>query len=380
VRYVGATMEIEQAFATLCGVPGDWIDPVTQASICRVDRSDAFLVQPPNAPHPRFQDGMRAFSDAIENVVAPFGPVLVDLYMQFVHPAFPVLDRADFLLAYRSAPTCTAPSSSTLLPPLLAAVYLLGLTWWAKDARTACLDPAVSMPNVSMLESLAYRSLEAAMARPDLATVQAGILLLQRADGESWALTARVVAVAHDLGLHLDASAWQQLAPWERGLRKRVAWALFMQDKWGALRHGRPSHLAAANWAVGELTHADFEATADDNKDDAGADAAAPTSLLFNRMVALTIILSDILDTFYSLRAVRDISAAGKNGTRLVLDRAKPIQIQLKDWFTRLPACLRMDRTKPETFPSLGRFYHLLLVPALVLFSLSGRWERWWWW
>ena len=67
-----------------------------------------------------------------------------------------------------------------------------------------------------------------AMFRPKLSTIQAGLILSQRPEGDQWAPTAQLVAVGQELGLHLDCSHWK-IPPWERGLRKRLAWALYMQ-------------------------------------------------------------------------------------------------------------------------------------------------------
>ena len=58
-------------------------------------------------------------------------------------------------------------------------------------------------------------------------------------------------------GLHLDASKWA-IPQWERSLRKRLSWALYMQDVWTALAHGRPSHISDDDWAVKELLQSDF--------------------------------------------------------------------------------------------------------------------------
>lgn len=46
----------------------------------------------------------------------------------------------------------------------------------------------------------------------------------------------------------------------ERGLRKRLAWALYMEDQWCSLVHGRPSLISKAHWAVRDLIEEDFEA------------------------------------------------------------------------------------------------------------------------
>lgn len=355
VRYVGATTQIESSLWGLGQAHGQPEDASTfasglQGNLYRLGNSDTFLVQPEGEPYHGYQYISRTCLNAIEAIVAPFGPVLIDLYVKLVHPSFPVLEAREFATRHRQSPPDVEPA-------LLAAVYLLGLNWWRSDDRLR----GRPMPDVGSLETLAFRSLEWAMQRPDLAAVQAGLLLLQRSDGETWAMTARIIAVGQDLGLHLDPSAWDEMPSWERGLRKRVAWALFMQDKWGALVHGRPSHLPRANWAVGTLVDDDFEPDppppAPSEGPDAGTNAEEePSGLLFGRMVALTVILSEVLDTFYTLQAMHEIAHAGKDGTRIVLDRAKPVQIKLKEWFARLPPCLRMDRARAKTFSSLGAF------------------------
>ncbi|KAE8308880.1 hypothetical protein BDV41DRAFT_550044 [Aspergillus transmontanensis] len=55
----------------------------------------------------------------------------------------------------------------------------------------------------------------------------------------TWTYTNQALAIGEALGLHLDAGSWG-VPEWERELRKRLSWALYMQDKWTALIHGRP--------------------------------------------------------------------------------------------------------------------------------------------
>jgi len=123
-----------------------------------------------------------------------------------------------------------------------------------------------------------------------------------------------------------------------------MAWALYMQDKWCALVHGRPSQLSAANWTVKELVEEDFPKAADG----AGPENESSIShgtILFCQYVALTSMLSDILDHFYTLSAAKIFSESGNNKTRLILEKAKPVQIRLKSWFSQLPAQLKIDTT-----------------------------------
>ena len=363
VRYVGATTtQIDSSVWNLCDPQGrpdvdeGGADAIAfaglQGSFCRLGRSDRFLVQADGDHRQGYHHcAARRWLRDVEDVVAPCGPILIELYMAFVHPHFPVLEARDFVSRHRRSPSDTPPA-------LLAAVYLLGLSWWDTDVRVR----GRALPDVGSLEDLAFRCLDWALQRPDLSAVQAGLLMLQRSEGETWAMTARLVAVGQDLGLHLDPSAWDEVPPWERALRKRVAWALFVQDKWGALVHGRPSHLVRANWAVGILVDEDFEpdlppldlheTIADDDGED--EDDGEPPGLVFGRMTALSTILSDVLDTFYTLQAIHEIGNAGKEGTRTVLERAKPVQLKLKEWFARLPPCLRMDRARGKNFSVLG--------------------------
>ncbi len=64
---------------------------------------------------------------------------------------------------------------------------------------------------------------------------------------------------------------------------------------------------------------------------------------LFVQMICLTQILAEILETFYTLEAMQNVTNAGSQGTHLVLAMAKPIQLKLKEWYAALPTVIRMD-------------------------------------
>ncbi|EER25906.1 Fungal specific transcription factor, putative [Coccidioides posadasii C735 delta SOWgp] len=266
--------------------------------------------------------------EAIENLVTPFGPSLIEKFFQNIHPTFPVLmeDRFRSLYQSRSVP-----------PVLLASIYLVSLKW---------LDPGPGIqtlrkPDAARLESTALKLLNDSFVRPHLAAIQAGLLLSQKSALFSPRLISQLVTAAFDIGLHQDCSTWR-IESWEKGLRKRLAWALYVQDKWCALTHGQPSHIFTQNWTVQELSLDDFE-----NCYSKGPNSNDPPThagpLLFSCLITLTTILSDILDTFYTLRATQDFSHAGDQSTRIILERAKPIQLRLKNWFANLPPELKMD-------------------------------------
>lgn len=330
VHHVGSTTEIEPYLISLCDVDDTFGDRIYQPDLHRFGTNDTFLIR--MEEQSQFGQAGRAQLAAFEVALGPSASALVDLYFETVHPGFPILQKKEFLHLYRTSPSLIAPS-------LLAAVYLLGMRWWSRDPRLRSMQK----PDVSPLRTVALRSLELSMHRPDISTLQAALLLLQEPEGKTWALTSQLIACAQDLGFHLDCSDWN-LSDWERGLRKRVGWAVYMQDKWGALVYGRPSHISSANWAVHPLTTEDFEedSVAGVMNEQAMVDFEN-SKLLYIQMIALTRILSDVVETFYTLQANCEIDSAEANGTKIVLEKAKPIQIKLKDWYTRLPACLRMD-------------------------------------
>jgi hypothetical protein len=127
-----------------------------------------------------------------------------------------------------------------------------------------------------------------------------------------------------------------------------------MQDKWGSLIYGRPSQIHDSNWAVKTVSEHDFPENAMDEDEEEGSTEVNKGMILFTQMIVLTRILSEILDTFYSLKAMQEIENEGRNGTQLILEKAKPLQIKLREWFATLPECLRMDSTKVMKLSSTG--------------------------
>jgi hypothetical protein len=348
-QYIGPTTDFEPSLIDLSPFDPQDESLLSRGTLRKVSHVDTFLMLPDyNTPG---HEHVIEDADAIENIVAPHGPALLELYFRIIHPNFPILQKTVFFEKYNR-------SYREFSPPILAAVYILAINWWDHSEELANLP----RPDVRELERLARVTLADAMYRPKLSTVQAGLLLSQRPEGDQWAPTAQLVAIAQELGLHLDCTNWK-IPPWERGLRKRLAWALYMQDKWGSLVHGRPSHIFASNWAVQPLSPNDFPDVEYDESDSEESAEYERGRLLFTQMIILSQILAEVLDTFYTLQAMATVTAAGAQGTHLVLQLAKPVQLKLKDWFAALPTCLRMDSSSsgtpnPNKLSSTG-FLHL---------------------
>lgn len=339
-KFLGSTSVFEQSLLQAANADENYEIPLGPSSIRKVNESSSFLLQPDVGTQNRDEEIMDL--DAVETLVAPHGQALINLYFRIVHPTFPILHKKVFLEKYQR-------THREFSPPLLAAVYILALNWWSYSADLALLPK----PDVSQLEGLAIKTMSYIVYRPKISTIQAGLLLLQRPEGDSWALTSQLVGVGQDLGLHLDCSRWK-IPSWERGLRKRLAWALYMQDKWGSLVHARPSHITPVDWLVKPVTETDFPERAADEDDEEGSTEVEKGRILFCEMIRLTEILTSILAEFYSLRAEEEVREHAQAGGRWVLEKAKPIQLRLKEWFASLPDCLKMDHVKMRKLNSAG--------------------------
>lgn len=283
--------------------------------------------------------------DEIERAVAPHGPLLVDVYFRIVHPSYPILHKGVFIEKY-------ARSYKEFSPPLLAAVYLLAMDWWEYDADLS----TKGKPDANVLLRRAIKAFTSVVIRPKLSTVQAGLLLLQRSGGGSWIMTSQVVALAEELGLHQDCSGWS-IPDWEKGLRRRLAWGVIMQDLWSATLYGRPCHVSLQNWQAKRVTLIDFPETAADQNDKDGSTEIEKGRRLFIHLSLLTEILSDVqaLCTSSSATSLED-----------VLQAAKPVAMRIREWKMSMPEGLQMDDLTPRKLCSNG-YLHLAYCTVEML-------------
>lgn len=313
----------------------------------RLDDRTMFLICPDEATASEPQ--RIADCDAIEDSIRPLGKALVDLYFRIVHPSFPILHKGVFVAKH-------AVSHRMFSPPLLAAVYLIALDYQLYDAAMAggAARPA-NANGQAVLEALAERTMADDLKRPKLSTLQAGLLLLQRSsrmavESSSWVFTAQMVAVAQALGLHVDCRAWS-IPEWEKGLRRRLGWALYMQDRWGALAHGRPPLLSNDSWDLQPCSPADFpektRAADDEDEDRDDVEGSVNTDAgreLFIRQAQLACILSDVMSRFYTSAATKPGGLLDRMGAVAAVEMAKPLVLRLREWHAGLPDELALDR------------------------------------
>lgn len=318
-------------------------DDPTARSVRRLDDLTLFIIHRDRETASETQ--RIADLDAIEKVVHPLGSSLVNLYFRIIHPSFPILHKKVFLEKY-------ARSYHEFSPPLLAAVYLLALDWSIFD-RT--LATSSWQPDQSRLEALALRTMSDDMKRPKISTLQAGLLIQQRTKNNTWIFTSQLIALAHGLGIHIDCSDWA-IPEWEKGLRRRLAWALFMQDKWGALVHGKPCLIRPdEDWDVRPCRIEDFpETAADEEHDPEGSAEVVVGRELFLRHIELSLILTDVLRIFYTAKATRRGGTLEQIGTIGVAELAKPIVMMLREWYAALPEALQLQGTRMKKLSANG--------------------------
>lgn len=328
-------------------------------SLRKVTGQTQFLLRDDQSP--MSYQSMSNDVDAIEKYIAPHGQILIDLYFRIIHPSYPILHKKVFLEKY-------SRTHREFSAPLLAAVYVLAVQWWEYDPQLNKFPK----PDINSILKIGLNNfLTEISKRPKLSAVQAGLLLLQcksivhnREDKSSlnepqlssiqdikyseWVLYAQVIALAEELGLGLDCNKWK-LPKWERGLRKRLAWAVYIEDKWLSLKKSRPSHINQINWVVKSLVDDDFPEKHGDGDLKEGSSDIDNGKQIFKNLISLSIILSDILDQLYSMKAMSEV----KN-IHQVLQMAKPLQLTLRNWYHSLPVELQMSSSQPRKLCSNG--------------------------
>ncbi|EXJ74359.1 uncharacterized protein A1O5_02655 [Cladophialophora psammophila CBS 110553] len=346
--YIGATSSPSRLLLELPAISqlGKYRASVPDCEVRRVGQNGYFLMLPDDQDV--INDQLEVL-DRIEATISPHGPALVELYFRIVHPSFPILHKDVFLVKY-------GRSYRELTPACLAAVYMLALNWWSYSVDLAYFVK----PDVLGLEQV-VPCLMAFDKAAKVSDIQAGLLFLQRPRHDSWRLTAQLVATAEEVGLHRDCTHWQ-IPDWEKGVRRRLAWALFMQDKWGALVHGRPSHIKVDNWEVFPLKQDDFPENVEEDDVEQGSSEVEKGILIFIHLSTLTQILSDVIDELFTVQASKR-----HDSTVALLQTVKPIQLRLKAWYSNLPSCLELGTTQSRKLSATGQLYLAYLTVEVTL-------------
>ncbi|KAK5113164.1 hypothetical protein LTR85_010982 [Meristemomyces frigidus] len=277
---------------------------------------------------------MEGYRREVEEMVSDeVGKRLIRLFYKYVQPYFPLLTREG--RHERDAAGVREPSGVPTC--ILAAIYGHALPFIAWDEKL-CVE-VYTPPSADALFRISWLACMPVLHTPSLAVQQTMLLLLQRRPTNKhvsdtpwkWAMLSTAVSIAQALGLNRDPSDWP-LPAWEIKVRKRLGWAVFVQDKWLALNFGRSSHIQADDWDIEPLTEDDF---ADIDRD--GPDAPAGFwGQHFIKLCELTVIVDEIVHDLFSLRATKALHGS----LEATLEVAKPLRIRLTEWYQSLPAGL----------------------------------------
>ena len=280
---------------------------------------------------------------------------LISLFFRFVYPYFPILSRGEFL-----SPGSLSQSLHSIPLSLLSAIYATALPFMLYDDLLATSIVHSPAPTHQLFR-ISWIAVTQELHTPRLATLQACLLLLQRAPTNRYttdtpwktSLVGWTVSLAQILGLSHECSDWNTIPTWEMSLRKRLWYGVYIMDKWASLGAGMPSHIHSEDWDVLPITDSDLEPPSLDD-----VSVGTPTSFLglesdflhFRYLAELTMILSDIMDSYYSLRATqrtcRDLN--------LSLEIARSLRARLKSWRDSLPPSLSPNNPEQQRVDSRG--------------------------
>ncbi|KAJ6439315.1 fungal specific transcription factor [Purpureocillium lavendulum] len=311
--------------------------------------------------------GAKELRAELDMLVPPaYGVRLIRLH---VFPILPVVSRTQLGLTHIDA----VPDRATLetLPVhLLAALYGSALPFAVNDDQLAVLHIYDQLP-LDRVWRIVYRSLQDQLHRPRLSVLQAALLYLHKTGSDRrryaasdtafvWSFMGTVVGLAHSLGLHLECRMFGVPA-WEKRLRRRLWWAVYIEDKWLSLLTGRPPYIRQEEWDVNALDDADF----DIHHPLTYASAVPAKSVsAFRDMARLALVADSVQVTLYSLRSCQRLS----EDLPASIQAAKPLFDALNAWRATIPVPepFRSDKlanlNDADSYPASVYFAYLTLV------------------
>jgi hypothetical protein len=214
------------------------------------------------------------------------------------------------------------------------------------------------------LYSIAIMAILAEAHAPCLEDLQACLLLLQKGPTVqhqgltptyAW-FTSLAVTMARCLGLQHDCRSWS-IALSEKQLRTRLWWATVVMDLWVSVDSPGGRSISPADYDVPALPADDGD---DGSDDDAGGMRDAANH--FYHLVNLTGLLSQIYETYYTVRATKDTATDLFKS----LEFARPLRSALNDCRQRLKADLPLSSDEGS---GINASVHLACaVVSIVLF------------
>ncbi|KAL2825500.1 fungal-specific transcription factor domain-containing protein [Aspergillus cavernicola] len=269
------------------------------------------------------------------------GRRLISLFLTFVFPLMPAISRSHLKRSLLD------PSFDTPVY-LLAAIYASSFPFRVHDP-SLCVSGAYESPPTDSLWRLVYTSVLREIHTPNLAVLQSALLYLQRfpkhaqsAASDSpfvWSFFGTIANLANTLGLHLNCQRWG-IPCWEKRIRRRLWWIVYIEDKWRSLLAGRPPMIQPAEWDVSpiEIMDFDFDNVPNDTVQKDPFQWPLDDGMLFRTLSQLAPVAERLQSTFYSLRSSQRLC----KDFRASVDTARAIRQDLQAWYASLPETIRL--------------------------------------
>ncbi|KAF9517571.1 hypothetical protein BS47DRAFT_509147 [Hydnum rufescens UP504] len=303
---------------------------------------------------PQLSSSTPALATSIELPPIQVQHHLAEVYLQNVHPLFPLLSRTSIL--NRSS------KSHNLILALCAYCACISPNLGMEDsaAFVSGVDDPTRITADMWYEQARSNVMNQSLRRPsDLETIQTVLFLVLRDQGrglesQAWLLMGIVVRMSEDLGLHLNSSTWVGVPDHVKDTRRRVWGVVCIVDLLISLPLGRPPSILDPQWAS-EIP------ISPPPPPDVGLPGSletysTPTPHYFAYTASLCLIISRINFQLY---------LCGNTTEAEKLEKLDSLKAELDAWHARLPAALRISIDYPAPLPVLD--VNLLYHAALIL-------------
>ncbi|RDW68323.1 hypothetical protein BP5796_08980 [Coleophoma crateriformis] len=274
----------------------------------------------------------------LEQVLAPNARRLLHLYLDKVHPAFPVIDENQLLDTRKN--DASGPSAA-----LICQIYAITMTYWNQTS----FSKVHPHPDSRFAWNLAVKALQDDFLAPTLSTLQT--VLVDLTGRPTYSITGNVINIgravtfSYSLGLNRDPSQWN-ISQYEKNLRVRIWWGILIHDSWGSLAHGTPSCINSTQYDVPPPTLDMLKSTVNSSR-------AHEKSLEgFIALCSLTEILGRVLPLVYDLKG---------NTQKETLKTIRRVETDLDEWEDSLPEYL-IRNSQEEPAVSGSKFHYMQAV------------------
>ena len=291
-------------------------------------------------------DPGRTQREIIEHILGPFAPDVRQLYFEYLHPCFPIMDEKTFSDLWSKD---KARISSTLVCDLYAAA----ISFWDNSYTLH----AHTRPDVHFIWNQAVAALQDDFLAPNVSTIHAA--LLDMAGRPVIQVTGnivnagRVVTLAQSLGLHRDPTLWNATEH-EKNIRVRLWWGVLIHDYWSSIGHGIPPTI---NPQFCDVPLPTLQSTTTSSTSQPHIQSAAS----FIEFCKLSQILGDLLPHVYSLQ----------QDPEKIQRHLQRIECDLDDWVVELPEFLRLSEPVANVVNGASNLWFAYLSVKVLVCRLS---------